>query len=56
MENVLESAFICDVFGIEFVPFDQKDEFDGVDFIKDKGQVWDRIVEENGLQKTKWKR
>ncbi|KAL4578705.1 hypothetical protein LXL04_014834 [Taraxacum kok-saghyz] len=44
---------LCDVFSIEFVTFDEKDKFDCVDFMKDKGEVWDRIVEENGLYKTK---
>ncbi|KAI3724022.1 hypothetical protein L2E82_35786 [Cichorium intybus] len=44
---------LCDVFDLEFVPFDDKDKFDLVDFMKDKGEVWDRIVEENGLYKTK---
>lgn len=44
---------LCDVFDVEFVPFDEKDEFDWVDYMKDKGQVWDKIVEENGLYKTK---
>ncbi|MFS7911947.1 putative (S)-8-oxocitronellyl enol synthase [Helianthus anomalus] len=44
---------LCDVFGVEFVPFDEKVKFDVVEFMKDKGEVWDRIVEENGLYKTK---
>ncbi|CAI9263276.1 unnamed protein product [Lactuca saligna] len=44
---------LCDVFGLEFVAFDERDNFDCVDFMKDKGEVWDRIVEENGLYKTK---
>lgn len=44
---------LCDVFDVEFVPFDDKDKFDVGEFMKDKGQVWDTIVEENGLYKTK---
>ncbi|KAI3793884.1 hypothetical protein L1987_36507 [Smallanthus sonchifolius] len=44
---------LCDVFGLEFVPFDEKEKFDFVEFMKDKGNVWDKIVEENGLYKTK---
>ncbi|KAJ0704369.1 putative delta(4)-3-oxosteroid 5-beta-reductase [Helianthus annuus] len=44
---------LCDTFGVEFVPFDEKEKFDFVDFMKDKGEVWDEIVEENGLYKTK---
>ncbi|KAD7479591.1 hypothetical protein E3N88_02727 [Mikania micrantha] len=43
----------CDVFGVEFVPFDEKERFDFVEFMKDKGEVWDTIVEENGLYATK---
>ncbi|KAI3799262.1 hypothetical protein L1987_34554 [Smallanthus sonchifolius] len=44
---------LCDVFGLEFVSFDEKEKFDFVEFMKDKGNVWDKIVEENGLYKTK---
>lgn len=44
---------LCDVFDVEFVPFEEKEVFDVAEFMKDKGQVWDRIVEENGLYKTK---
>ncbi|KAF5768679.1 putative (S)-8-oxocitronellyl enol synthase [Helianthus annuus] len=44
---------LCDVFGVEFVPFDEEEKFDVVEFMKDKGEVWDKIVEENGLYKTK---
>ncbi|XP_076921852.1 (S)-8-oxocitronellyl enol synthase CYC2-like [Bidens hawaiensis] len=44
---------LCDVFDVEFVPFDEKEKFDLVEFMKDKGEVWDKIVEENGLYKTK---
>ncbi|KAI3793885.1 hypothetical protein L1987_36508 [Smallanthus sonchifolius] len=44
---------LCEVFAVDFVTFDEKEKFDVVEFMKDKGQVWDRIVEENGLYKTK---
>ncbi|KAD7479644.1 hypothetical protein R6Q59_008390 [Mikania micrantha] len=44
---------LCDTFGVEFVPFDEKEKFDFVEFMKDKGEVWDTIVEENGLYATK---
>nr|XP_043614035.1 (S)-8-oxocitronellyl enol synthase CYC2-like [Erigeron canadensis] len=44
---------LCDVFDVEFVPFDENEKFDFVDFMKNKGDVWDAIVEENGLHKTK---
>ena len=43
---------LCDVFDVDFVPFDDKKNFDLVDFMKDKGEVWDKIVETNGLYKT----
>ncbi|KAD7479594.1 hypothetical protein E3N88_02730 [Mikania micrantha] len=44
---------LCDAFGVEFVPFDEEENFDFVDFMKDKGEVWDTIVEEKGLYATK---
>ncbi|KAD7479645.1 hypothetical protein E3N88_02781 [Mikania micrantha] len=44
---------LCDTFGVEFVPFDEKERFDFVEFMKDKREVWDTIVEENGLYATK---
>nr|GEZ34888.1 iridoid synthase-like [Tanacetum cinerariifolium] len=43
---------LCDVFDVEFVPFDEQKEFNFADFLKDKGEVWDKIVETNGLYKT----
>ncbi|XP_071701844.1 3-oxo-Delta(4,5)-steroid 5-beta-reductase-like [Rutidosis leptorrhynchoides] len=44
---------LCDVFDVEFVTFDEKENFDFLEFMKNKGEVWDTIVEENGLYKTK---
>ncbi|KAJ9542671.1 hypothetical protein OSB04_029177 [Centaurea solstitialis] len=44
---------LCDVFDVEFVAFDEKYKFDCVSFMRDKGEVWDKIVEENGLYETK---
>ncbi|GJS55767.1 3-oxo-delta(4,5)-steroid 5-beta-reductase-like protein [Tanacetum coccineum] len=44
---------LCDVFDVEFVPFDEQEEFDFADFLKDKGEVWDEIVKTNGLYNTK---
>ncbi|KAK9061674.1 hypothetical protein SSX86_018857 [Deinandra increscens subsp. villosa] len=44
---------LCDVFGVEFVEFDENEKFDVAEFMKDKGEVWERIVEENGLYETK---
>ncbi|GJX29225.1 iridoid synthase-like protein [Tanacetum coccineum] len=32
----------CDVFDVEFMPFNEKEIFDIAEFMKDKGQVWDR--------------
>lgn len=44
---------IWEVFGVEFVPFDEHDEFDFVGTMKQKGKVRDEIVEQNGLYNTK---
>ncbi|XLR08844.1 hypothetical protein S83_036782 [Arachis hypogaea] len=46
--------FYSEVYDVEFKPFDESDEeFDVVDFMRDKGKVWDEIVEKHELQKTK---
>ncbi|KAI3723994.1 hypothetical protein L2E82_35758 [Cichorium intybus] len=44
---------LCEVFDVEYVPYDEKYRGSSVEFMKDKAEVWDRIVEENGLHKTK---
>ncbi|OMO53567.1 hypothetical protein CCACVL1_28547 [Corchorus capsularis] len=44
---------VCDVFHLEFVPFDEYDKFDFVKLMEEKGKVWDEIVEKHGLCKTK---
>ncbi|XP_021837225.2 (S)-8-oxocitronellyl enol synthase CYC2-like [Spinacia oleracea] len=45
---------LCEEFGVEFEPLDEDDElFDLVEEMKDKGKVWDQIVEEKGLVETK---
>lgn len=44
---------LSDVFDVEFVELDEKDEFDLVELMRDKGHVWDMIVEKYGLHKTK---
>ncbi|OMO94107.1 hypothetical protein COLO4_16522 [Corchorus olitorius] len=44
---------LCDIFNLEFVPFDESEEFDFVGLMKGKGKVWDEIVEKHGLCKTK---
>ena len=46
---------LCDIFHLEFVPFDECDGFDFVELMKEKGKVWDEIVEKHGLHKTKLK-
>ncbi|TXG71629.1 hypothetical protein EZV62_000208 [Acer yangbiense] len=44
---------LCDIFDLEFLPFDEStDEFDVVGIMKNKGKVWDEIVEKYGLHKT----
>ncbi|KAF3972407.1 hypothetical protein CMV_004079 [Castanea mollissima] len=42
----------CEVFDVEFVPFDENEKFDWVGMMKKKGRVWDEIVEKHGLYKT----
>ncbi|XP_023884025.1 (S)-8-oxocitronellyl enol synthase CYC2 [Quercus suber] len=43
----------CEVFDVEFVPFDENEKFDWVGMMKKKGRVWDEIVEKYGLYQTK---
>ncbi|EXB55745.1 hypothetical protein L484_007741 [Morus notabilis] len=38
--DVFMSNVLSQVFDVEFVPFDEKDEFDLVEMMKDKGKVW----------------
>ncbi|KNA02805.1 hypothetical protein SOVF_215200 [Spinacia oleracea] len=45
---------LSEEFGVEFELLDEEGElFDLVEEMKDKGQMWDKIVEEKGLVKTK---
>ncbi|GLT99032.1 hypothetical protein SLE2022_165010 [Rubroshorea leprosula] len=44
---------LCDIFEVEFVPFDETEEFDFVGMMKEKGKIWDEIVKKHGLYKTK---
>ncbi|CAK7322604.1 unnamed protein product [Dovyalis caffra] len=44
---------LCEVFDVEFVAFDEDEEFDLVKTMKDKGKVWDEIVQKYGLLETK---
>ncbi|GMY27879.1 iridoid synthase CYC2-like [Fagus crenata] len=43
---------LSEIFDVEFVPFDEAEEFDFVGFMKAKGKVWDEIVVKCGLYKT----
>ncbi|KAF5205978.1 Delta-4,5-steroid 5-beta-reductase [Thalictrum thalictroides] len=45
---------LCEIFGIEFVPFDETDKFNWVEEMKSKGKIWDTIVEENSLLKLRF--
>lgn len=43
-----------ELFDVEFVPLDENQEgFDLVELMRDKGEVWEQIVEKYGLHKTK---
>ncbi|KAJ1395305.1 hypothetical protein SESBI_33457 [Sesbania bispinosa] len=44
---------LCELFDVEFVPLDERQGFDLVELMRDKGEVWDQIVEKYGLHKTK---
>ncbi|GLT99034.1 hypothetical protein SLE2022_165020 [Rubroshorea leprosula] len=44
---------LCDIFEVEFVAFDENEEFDFVGMMQEKGKIWDEIVEKHGLYKTK---
>ncbi|KAK8664872.1 hypothetical protein V6N13_084645 [Hibiscus sabdariffa] len=44
---------LCDIFDLDFVPFDESENFDFVEFMAEKSKVWDEIVEKRGLYKTK---
>ncbi|GLT45756.1 hypothetical protein SLA2020_195650 [Shorea laevis] len=44
---------LCDIFEVEFVLFDETEEFDFVRMMKEKGEIWDEIVKRHGLYKTK---
>ncbi|KAA8544279.1 hypothetical protein F0562_022291 [Nyssa sinensis] len=43
---------LCEIFEVEFVPFDENEEFDWVEEMNKKGEVWDAIVAQYGLYKT----
>ncbi|KDO71840.1 hypothetical protein CISIN_1g048469mg, partial [Citrus sinensis] len=47
--SLLTLDVICKVFGVEFVPFDENDDFDFVGMMKPKAKVWDEIAEQHGL-------
>ncbi|KAH9727644.1 3-oxo-Delta(4,5)-steroid 5-beta-reductase [Citrus sinensis] len=44
---------LSEIFDVEFVPFDEKEKFDVVEMMEEKGEIWDEIVEKHGLYKTK---
>ncbi|XVE65545.1 hypothetical protein DITRI_Ditri08aG0008200 [Diplodiscus trichospermus] len=44
---------LCDVFDVEFVPFDESENFDLVGLMEENEKVWDEIVEKHGLCETK---
>nr|WLD25708.1 citral reductase 1a [Pelargonium hybrid cultivar] len=44
---------LSNIFNVEFVEFNESDRFDIVELMKEKGQVWDAIVEKHGLYKAK---
>ena len=43
---------LCEVFDVELVPFEENEESNWVGMMKEKGRVWDEIVEKYGLYKT----
>ncbi|KAF9600559.1 hypothetical protein IFM89_010045 [Coptis chinensis] len=45
--------FLSNVFDVEYEPYDEESEFDIVRVMKYKERVWDEIVEEIELEKTK---
>ncbi|CAK7322606.1 unnamed protein product [Dovyalis caffra] len=44
---------LCEVFDVEFVAFEGDEKFNWVEMMKDKGKVWDEIVQKSGLFETK---
>ncbi|KAK7264688.1 hypothetical protein RJT34_32298 [Clitoria ternatea] len=44
---------LSELFGVEFVAFDESEEFDLGELMRDKGSVWEEIVEKYGLEKTR---
>nr|GMD29074.1 iridoid synthase-like [Ipomoea batatas] len=49
----------CDMFELEFVAFEENNggdkEFDIGEFMKDKGEIWEGIIQKHGLFRTKMK-
>ncbi|GMI77516.1 delta4,5-steroid-5beta-reductase, VEIN PATTERNING 1 [Hibiscus trionum] len=44
---------LCDIFELEFIPFVESENFDFVELMTEKSKVWDEIVEQHGLYRTK---
>ncbi|CAJ1940893.1 unnamed protein product [Sphenostylis stenocarpa] len=45
--------FLSELFDVEFVAFDETLEFDLVELMRDKGSVWEEIVEKHELHNNK---
>jgi len=43
---------LCELFDVEFVPFDETQTFDVVELMRDKGSIWKEIVEKYELHNT----
>ncbi|KAL5711969.1 Delta(4)-3-oxosteroid 5beta-reductase [Ranunculus cassubicifolius] len=44
---------LCEIVGVEFLPFDETDEYNWLEDMKGKDSVWDAIVAENKLVEMK---
>ncbi|KAL2338971.1 hypothetical protein Fmac_013417 [Flemingia macrophylla] len=44
---------LAELFHVEFVAFDEREEFDMGKLMRDKGSVWEEIVDQHGLCNTK---
>ena len=43
----------CEEFDVEFKEFDESEEFDFVEMMSGKGEVWEMMVKKYGLYETK---
>ncbi|CAI0550537.1 unnamed protein product [Linum tenue] len=44
---------LCELFDVDFVDLDDAEKFDAMEMMSGMGDVWDEIVEKQGLYKTK---